>query len=123
MSRADVTTLREKHIREISQEPWGEAAAVAVLLGFERITGDNRFEAHVDQTGVHWDEVLADGTWSPSERFLIASAAALWNGRNGQVDLSRVSWLDDRFWRVWHDMVIAARTGRIPARHEEETES
>ena len=119
MSRADVEDLREMYVRQCSADPWGEAAAVAVLLGFGRISGDNRFASHTDRAGVSWGEVLADSTWSPSERFLIASAAALWNGRHGPVDLSRVSWLDDTFWGVWHEMVLAARTGRIPGPGEE----
>lgn len=123
MSRAEVENLRQTYVRQCSSEPWGEAAAVAVLLRFERISGDNRFASRTDQDGVDWPEVLADSTWSSTERFLIASAAALWNSRNGAVDLSRIAWLDDTFWQVWHDMVIAARTGRIPVHEEGPAES
>lgn len=113
MSFAAVKALRESYIRQCSQEPWGEAAAVAVLLGFERISRDSRFSSRTDRDGVDWDEILADVTWSPTELFLINSAATLWNSRNGKVDLGRLYSLDGTFWQVWLQMILAAHTGRV----------
>ncbi len=113
MSRADVAALRERCIRECARERWGEAAAVAVFPGCERITSDGRFHRHADSDGVAWDAVLADRTWSPAERFLIATAAALWTGRRTGADMSRIGFLDDGFFAVWLAMVTAARTGRV----------
>lgn len=118
MSQADVRNLREMFVRRCATSPWGEAAAVAVLLGFERISCDKRFASRTDREGVDWDEVLADGTWSSTERFLLESAACLWNSRNGKVDLGQIYSLDGNFWKVWHDMVIAVRTGRVPGQEE-----
>jgi len=115
VSQSDVKNLREKAVRRCSAGPWGEEAAVAVLLGFDRIAGDRRFWMHVDQAGVDFDPILADDTWSTTERFLIATCACLWNSRHGPVDIGQVYSLDSTFWQVWHDMVTAARTGRVPA--------
>jgi hypothetical protein len=114
VSRADVQRLREDFDRRLARSKWGEAAAVAVLLRFERISLDSRLAACTDQEGINWDWVLNDGTWSTNERFLLETAANLWNSRNGKVDLGQVYSLDGTFWRVWSDMVIAARSGRIP---------
>lgn len=114
MSRADIAALREQYVRQTSREPWGEAAAVAVLLGFEPIASDNRLARHADRDGIAWDAVLADKTWSTGERFLIATTAGAWKGRRTQVDISRVAYLDDAFFSVWIDIIFACRHGHIP---------
>lgn len=114
MSRADVAALREQYIRQTSREPWGEAAAVVVLLGFDPIVQDDRFAKHVSPCGVDWDSVMADKTWSPTERFLIATATGLWSGRRTMADISRVTRLDGRFLRTWLEMISAAVDGRAP---------
>jgi hypothetical protein len=68
----------------------------------------------VDRSGVNWDAVLADRSWSTGERFLLATAGALWNGRNVKADVAQVAYLDDTFFTVWLAMIAAARTGRVP---------
>jgi hypothetical protein len=85
-----------------------------VLLRFGPIAADERLARHVDLGGVDWDAVLADRSWSPAERFLLATAAGLWTGRRTHADISRVAFLDDVFFAAWQDMVTAARTGRVP---------
>ena len=112
--RRTVEALREKLARESSQHRWGEAAAVAVLLGFEPVAGQGRLAVHASSDGIDWEAVLADKTWSPSERFLIGTAAGLWSGRRTMVDISRVAFLDDAFLQAWQDMITAALTGRVP---------
>lgn len=119
MSRADVAALRREYILTTVTEPWGEAAAVAVLLGFEPVAADKRFAAHARRDGIDWDAVLADATWSSGERFLIATAAGAWNGRRTMVDISRVAWLDDRFLQTWLAIIQARLDGRVPADAEE----
>jgi hypothetical protein len=114
MSQADVTALREQYSRSCAREPWGEAAAVAVLLGFGPVAGDDRFCRHAGTDYVDFTAVLAERTWSTAERFLIATAAALWTGRRTDADMSRVAFLDDRFFGTWQAMITAARTGRVP---------
>lgn len=114
MSRADVTALRRHYLSVTRFEPWGEAAAVAVLLGFDQVAADRRFHAHVDRGGVDFDAVLADETWSVGERFLIATAAGAWHGRRTLVDISRVAWLDERFLTAWLAIVRALIDGRVP---------
>ncbi|HEX7164382.1 MAG TPA: hypothetical protein VF223_24455 [Trebonia sp.] len=114
MSQADIAYLRQEYIRQSTVQPWGEAAAVAVLLGFEPIAGDNRLARHADRDGIDWDDVLADKTWSTGERFLIATAAGAWNGRRTQVDISRVAYLDDAFFGTWIDIIFACRHGQVP---------
>lgn len=114
MSHADVAALRQQYTRASARERWGEAAAVAVLLKFEPIAADDRFAVHVTRSGVDWDDLLADQTWSLTERFLIATAAGLWTGRCTQADISRVAFLDDTFFAAWAAMITAARTGCIP---------
>ncbi|MGH3299156.1 MAG: hypothetical protein ACRDP7_45940 [Trebonia sp.] len=114
MTGRDVAALRQEYIHVTQIEPWGEAAAVAVLLGFDRVAADKRFYAHVDRDGVDWDAVLADETWSTGEQFLIATAAGSWNGRLTLIDISRVAWLDDRFLQTWFDIVHARINGRVP---------
>lgn len=114
MSQADVAYLRQEYIRQSTGEPWGEAAAVAVLLGFEPVAADKRLARHVARDGVRWDALLADRTWSAGERFLIATAAGLWNGRLTQVGISQVAFLDDAFFTTWLAMIAAACTGRVP---------
>lgn len=121
MIPAQMASLRDEYLGACSRQPWGEAAAVAVLLGFEALASDGRLARRTSSSGVDWDAVLDDRTWSPSERFLVATAAGLWRGRRTQADISRVPFLDDAFFAVWLDMVTAARTGRVPtgtARHE-----
>lgn len=116
--------LRRGYVSQCEEGPWGEAAAAAVLLAFPAIAADARFTENVPLSGVDWEEVLADSTWSSAERFLIATAAALWLGRGRvTVDVAQVAWLDDRFFRVWHDMITAACTGRIPGQPGEEAAS
>jgi hypothetical protein len=114
VSRADVNALREEYRRASAREPRGEAAAVAVLLGCERLACDDRLARHAGKDGVRWDAVLAESTWSPTERFLLATAAGLWTGRRAEAGISRLGFLDDGFYAVWQAMVTAARTGRIP---------
>lgn len=114
MSRADVAGLRDRYVRLASQDSWGEAAAVAVLLGFGPIADDDRFAGHVEPGGVYWDRIMADKTWSPSERFLIATAAGLWSGSRTMADISRVVKLDGRFLQTWLEMISAACGGRVP---------
>jgi hypothetical protein len=115
MSQADVAHLRQEYIRQTTGQPWGEAAAVAVLLGFEPVAGDNRLARHAGRDGIDWDAVLADKTWSTGERFLIATAAGAWSGRRTQVDISRVAYLDDDFFSTWIDIIFACRHGHVPA--------
>ena len=114
MSRADVTALRQQYLRACSREPWGEAAAVAVLLGREQFAADQRLWCHASTGGVHWERVLAEGTWSPTEYFIVATAAGLWTGRRTEIDISRIGYLDDNFYALWQAMLTAARTGRVP---------
>lgn len=114
MTRRDVAALRQEYLNVTQTEPWGEAAAVAVLLGFDQVAADKRFYAHVDRGGVDWDAVLADETWSVGERFLIATAAGAWHGRRTLIDISRVAWLDDRFLTAWLGIVHARINGRVP---------
>ena len=114
MTRRDVAALRQNYIHVTQIEPWGEAAAVAVLLGFEQVAADKRFYAHVDPDGVDFDAVLADKTWSSGERFLIATAAGAWHGRRTLIDISRVAWLDDTFLTAWLAIIHARINGRVP---------
>ncbi len=108
-----VAALREDLTRSLLGGPWGEAAAVVVLLDFKPIAGNPRFARHADRGGVHWDAVLAEN-WSASERFLIATAAGLWGGRAYGADVSWVPFLGDDFFAVWQAMVTASRTGKAP---------
>jgi len=114
MADADVTALRTKYMTACALEPWGEAAAVAVLLGFEPVASRREFARHVTRGGVHWDKVLAEPAWSDGERFLVATAAGLWSGRPCGADVCRVPFLDDGFYAVWLAMVTASRTGKVP---------
>ena len=114
MSDADVIALREDLHRSLLGGPWGEAAAVTVLLAFEPIASRWEFARHVTRSGVHWAEARDEPAWSDGERFLIATAAGLWTGRPHGADVSRVSWLDDRFYACWLAMVTASRTGKVP---------
>lgn len=113
MSPADVAALRESYIRQDAGS--GEHAAVAVFLGYEEIAARPEFHRHADRGGVDWAAVLGEG-WSSTERFLIASAAALWGVRAGGVDLSRVAYLGERQYKLWLAMLSARRTGRLPAK-------
>lgn len=112
--RRIVEELRERLAGQASRNPWGEAAAVAVLLDFEPVAGQDRLAAHVTRDPVDWDAALADETWSPSERLLIATAAGLWSGRPTMADISRVPLLDQEFLQAWLDMITAALTGHVP---------
>lgn len=115
MSQADVAYLRQEYARQSAGQPWGEAAAVAVLLGFEPVAADERLARHVSRDGVRWDALLADRTWSSGERFLIATGAGLWNGRRrDQVGIAQIVFLDDTFFTAWLAMIAAACTGRVP---------
>jgi hypothetical protein len=76
LSMADIAALREGHARGCARERWGEAAAVAVLLGCDWLTISPRFCRHVTRSGVDWDTLLADTPWSPADLFLTATAAA-----------------------------------------------
>ncbi len=112
MSRADVAGLREAYLRRDAGS--GEHAAVAVFLRYGPVTATARFVRHVDRGGVDWAGVLGEA-WSSSERFLIASAAALWGARLGEVDLSRVAFLGEFQYSLWQAMLHARRTGQVPA--------
>jgi hypothetical protein len=113
--RRTVEELRDRLTRASARARWGEAAAVAVLLGFEPVAGHERLTAHVGRDGIDWDAVLADQAWSPAERLLIATAAGLWSGRRTMIDISRVPFLHDDALQAWQDMITAALTGRVPA--------
>jgi hypothetical protein len=115
VSRADVAALRQQYARATASQPWGEAAAVAVLLGFEPIAGHDRFTPHVTRSGVDWDALLADRAWSSVERFLIGTSAGLWRGRGTQVDIGQVAFLSDDFLTAWLAMVTASVQGHVPA--------
>ncbi|MGA2830121.1 MAG: hypothetical protein ABSF03_28885 [Streptosporangiaceae bacterium] len=107
-----VAGLRGELARSLTGGPWGEAAAVASLLNFEPIAGHPRFARYVDRGGIDWDNALKDRTWSTGERFLIATAAALWSGHPSGADLSRVPFLTDDFYAAWLAMITASRTGK-----------
>jgi hypothetical protein len=111
---ASVAALRQEYIRKSGRSRWGEAAAVAVLLGFEPIAADPRFARHVRREGIDWDRLLGVRSWSPAERFLIATAAGLWKGSRTDVDISRVAYLDDDFLATWTAMIQAALHGHVP---------
>ena len=114
MADVKIEVLRRKYASACEASPWGEAAAVTVLLGCERIAGDRRFARFVTHDGVYWDSLLNDVYWSDGERFLIATAAGLWTGRAHGADVSGVPSLDDEFYAVWLAMVTASRTGKVP---------
>jgi hypothetical protein len=114
MSDADVAALRDLLTLQCSANPWGEAAAVAVLLGFEPIAAHPRFARYAGPAGINWPEAVRDRTWSEGERFLIATAAALWTGRACGADVCRVPFLSDDFYEAWLAMVTASRTGEVP---------
>jgi hypothetical protein len=111
VTAAKTAALRARLVRTCERQPWGEGAAVAVLLGFTPVAGVSAFTRHVTQD-VAWDEVLA-GPWSAGERLLVATAAALWRG-TGTADIGQVARLDGRFYAAWQAMIAAARTGRVP---------
>lgn len=109
-----VADLRADYARQCAASPWGEAAAVCVLLGFAPVAGHPRFARYADRRGVDFTAALKDRTWSSGERFLIATAAGLWSGRDPHADISRIPYLDDDFYEAWLAMVTASRTGRAP---------
>jgi hypothetical protein len=112
MSAAAVARLRASYRQACSRTRWGEAAAVAVLLGFTPVGGHRLLSAHVSAEGVNWDAVL-DAPWSSGERFLVESAAALWRGR-GTVSLAQAASIDEEFFAAWQAMLTAARSGHVP---------
>lgn len=114
MSDADVKALRTRFVAACALEPWGEAAAVAVLLAFEPVAGRREFARHVSMGGVGWDKVLAEPVWSGGERWLIAAAAGLWTGRPHGADVSRIPYLTDEIYEAWLAMVTARVTGKVP---------
>ena len=114
MSDADVKALRAKYVTACAAEPWGEAAAVAVLLAFAPVASRREFARHVTRGGVHWDKVLDEPAWSTGERFLVATAAGLWSGGPRGADVYLVPFLGDDFYAVWLAMVTASRTGKVP---------
>ncbi|HET9974333.1 MAG TPA: hypothetical protein VFQ68_39290 [Streptosporangiaceae bacterium] len=113
MADDNIAVLREDLARSLAAGRWGEAAAVAVFLGFEPVAGHPRFARYVGPAGVSWPAALKDPTWSEGERFLIATAAGLWTGRPCGADVCRVPFLDDGFYEAWLAMVTAARTGKV----------
>lgn len=113
MADADVRALCAKYTTACAVQPWGEAAAVAVLLGFAPIASRREFARHVSRGGVGWDAVLKED-WSDGERFLIATAAGLWGGRPYGADVYFAPLLDDRFYEAWQAMVTARATGKVP---------
>ena len=114
MSSADVPRLRAKYVTACTIAPWGEAAAVAVLLGYGPIASRPEFARHVHVGGVRWDKVLAEAAWWPEARYLIASAAGLWTGEPHGADVCRVASLDDNEVAVWQAMITARLTGKVP---------
>lgn len=114
MADNGVAALREDLTRSLLGGPWGEAAAVVVLLDFKPIAGDRRFTRHVSRSGADWRALTNDVTWSTGERFLIATAAGLWSGRAYGADVYWVPFLGDDFFAVWQAMVTASRTGKAP---------
>ncbi len=114
MSEADVVTLRAEYEAACSRERWGEAAAAAVLLGFEPVASRPEFARHVTMGGVGWDKVLAEAAWWPEARFLIATAAGLWTGQPHGADVCKAAFLDDDECKVRLAMVTARLTGKVP---------
>lgn len=114
MGDTGIEALREDLARSLVGGPWGEAAAVAVLLGFAPIAAHPRFARYAHQGGVDWAAALKDAAWSEGERFLIATAAGLWGGRPCGADVCRVPFLSHDFYVIWLAMVTAARTGKVP---------
>ena len=112
---ADVSALRAKYVTACAAQPWGEAAAVAVLLGFGPVASRREFARHVTMGGVNWGKVLGEPAWSSGERFLIVTAAGLWKSSLQLIDISRVPFLDDEFYAAWLAIVTASRTGKVPA--------
>jgi hypothetical protein len=110
---ANVAALRRKYLEASARDRWGEAAAVAVLLGFEPIAADPRFARHVARDGINWDALLAE-SWSSTEQLLIGTAAGIWSGSRTMVDISRVTRLGDEFFGAWTAMITAMDTGHVP---------
>lgn len=115
MSDADIAALRAKYVTACTLEPWGEAAAVAILLGYGPVAGRPEFARHVGRDGVHWGKVLAEPAWWPEVRFLIATAAGLWTHVPHGADVCGVASLDDAELAVRQAMVTARLTGKVPS--------
>lgn len=113
MTDSGVAALRADLMRSLASGPWGEAAAVVVLLDFKPIGANPRFARYVERGGVEWAAVLREN-WSDGERFLIATCAGLWTGTAHGADVCRVPYLDDRFYAAWLAMVDLSRSGVLP---------
>lgn len=114
MADDNIRALRDDLARQCATSRWGEAAAVAALLGFGPVAAHPRFARYVGPSGINWPEALHDPTWSEGERFLIATAAGLWTGRPCGADVCRIPFLSDDFYEAWLAMVTASRTGKVP---------
>ncbi len=114
MTDISVAEMRDDLTRQCAETRWGEAAAVVVLLGFERVTARDEFARHVTRAGIWWEKIADEACWSAGERFLIQTAAGLWSGRAAGADVSLLRYLSDDFYTVWLAMVTASRTGVVP---------
>jgi len=114
MADADVKALRAKYVTACAAQPWGEAAAVAVLLGYGPVASRREFSRHVSMRGVGWDKMLEEAAWWPEARFLIATAAGLWTGQPYGADVCRLPSLGDAELEAWQAMVTARMTGKVP---------
>ncbi len=114
MSEGTVQRLRAKYVTACTIKPWGEAAAVAVLLGYGPVAARPEFSRHVTMGGVNWDKALAEAAWWPEAKFLIATAAGLWTGQPYGADVCQAPFLGDDELAVWQAMVTARLTGKVP---------
>lgn len=87
-----------------------EAAAAVVILCDPIFARDGRVWAHVDDDiqGIHFDDILGEGTWSSGERVLLQLAANLWSG-SGHVDMAAICGLSDGFFTVAMEAIEARR--------------
>ena len=114
MAKADVAAMRVKYVTACAAEPWGEAAAVAVLLAYDPIAARPEFARHVGRSGIAWAQALDEPAWWPEARFLIATAAGLWTGEPYGADVCGILHLDDSELAAWQAMVAARLTGKVP---------
>ena len=93
------------------------AVSVVFLVGEQKTSRDRaRFLAHCDaQSGrIDWRAVLAEGTWSSTEKLMLKAAAKL-AGDGVEIDLGEVmDRLDDRQAWVVDGMLMARHTCRVP---------